>query len=228
MKQLAVIGAALLLGGCIESAEAQTAPRADSGARVRRPTTRLPSQASLLEVVRRAAVIRVSAGSAPDGDAGVSPRTRDALRELQGGPGGGGTGAPAAGLARLGSLTAGSTNYGGLGIRRLPYEAHFDQLRVTGPLTQDHIASGLRVASLHAARCLAAAHPTEPADVEVRFTVRTGAPLDGLTVPSAPEAVERCVRESLARASFTPGATPTEVSARLRGAARFAIGPARP
>lgn len=219
----AALALCALAAGCVEPAHAQ--PRPDAGV-ARRWSVRFTPGAEPRGLDRDGGVPAVLLGGAAI-DAGVSPRTQGALRELRGGASVG-DGAPTARVAELTSLTAGRTNYGGLRIQRSPYEAHFDELSVTGPLTPGYIAGGLRVASLHAARCLAAANHREPADVAVRFTVRAGARLDGLTVPSAPEAVERCVREALSRAPFTPGATPTEVSAWFRAAARVAIGPARP
>ncbi|MEZ4389688.1 MAG: hypothetical protein R3A48_01230 [Polyangiales bacterium] len=217
----AALALCALAAGCVDPAHAQ--PRPDAGG-ARRWSVRFTPGAEPRGVDRDGGVPAVLLGGAAV-DAGVSPRTLGALRELRGGAS---VGAPTARAAELTSLTAGRANYGGLRIQRAPYEARFEELSVTGPLTAGYVAGALRVAGLHASRCLAAANHREPSDVAVRFTVRPGARLDGLTIQSAPEAVERCVRAALARAPLTPGAAPTEVSAWLRGTARVAIGPARP
>lgn len=253
MTRRLAFGAAMLLGGCIEAAQAQPVTRSDGGVSTTRPRSRRPSSHRVGALQRTQALRLITSLSDPDAgahsllgsaaglgvedgiggigvrlarsDAGLTPGALGALRALRGGvPGLGGLGTRG-GVTALGGLTAGRASYGGLGVRQRDEPARFDELSVVGPVPSERVAVGLRVAGQVASRCLATAGYTSPTDVAVRFTVRSPGVVDELSVQSAPEVVERCVRASLARAPFAPGATPTEVSAWFRAGTRVAIGP---
>lgn len=233
-----VIFALASLGGCIETAEAQPARRADGGARVtaRPPTTRERAvalrEANLsliraLSAISDAGPMNVLGGSGSfqplQGGIGGLALRRDggvvapigALRAPQGliGTRGGGLG----GLSGIGGLGGRSSGLGGLGTRAgQPLFARFDDLSVAGQTPVDAVREALARVSPFAQACLTAAGRRMPTDVAVRFTLRSTGRVADVTVRSAPDLVERCVQSGL-RSLLVRGAREgSEVSAWFR------------
>lgn len=232
-----VICALASLGGCIETAEAQPARRADAGVRVTpRPTTtraRALREANLR--LLRALATPPDAGPMSvlsGGDSiemfqgGFGTLRRDggvvaplgALRAAPGMIGAGGLGTRGGGLGGLGGLSRGGI--GGLGARRgEAVLARFDELSVAGQTPVDAVREALARVSPFAQACLTAAGRRLPTDVAVRFTLRSTGRVADVTVQSAPDLVERCVQSGL-RSLLVRGAREgTEVSAWFRSRA---------
>ncbi|MEZ4389683.1 MAG: hypothetical protein R3A48_01205 [Polyangiales bacterium] len=237
MNAATVICAAALLGGCIETAEAQPARRADGGARVvASPPRARPSAAELRRMNRSlirvlstpedAGVMNVlseqgSIGAFQGGTVGLTLR-RDggvvapigALRAAPGLSGALGLGARSGGLGSLGGRAYG---IGGLGSGAgQPVLARFDELSITGQAPRDEVRVALTRVSARAQACLTAVRHRLPTDVAVRLTLRSTGRVADVAVRSAPDPVERCLQTALRLFFVRAAQEGTEVSAWFR------------
>jgi hypothetical protein len=247
MMRSTLLCAALCGIGCIESADAQPRPRGDGGAwSIRAPARQAPLRARPdPEAMRRINRVLLRAFGDPDGGAFTSVlgahETGDAygfgglgMLPHDGGVGAGGRigtrgGGPVSGatigwgsLGTRGYASDGgvASGYGGMRARGPHGTARFEDLTVDGPLPRWTVSGQLSSAAARANQCLVAAGHRAPVDVAVRFAVRRPAQLDDVVVASAPEVVERCVRESLERVILGPGEAPSQVGVWFRVGAR--------
>jgi len=218
----------VLCAGCVETASAQTPPRADAGWRMQAPpgTTGGP-RGALREAVasgRRNAALLSSLSSDAGSYAGLFGAVHDgrvfgfgglAMASSDAGVGGILGGRDRWGLGMRGAESrGGGAGMGAMGALRPRVGARFEEVTAEGAIPRGHAVAELARLGPRVQNCLGAAG--SPADASVRFVVRRDGSVAEVVVDGAPPALARCATEQLGRALFGPSDPATVVRSRLR------------